>query len=86
MRDHPSSQRSANSPGQDSPAGQTTEITYDPVQFKQVASALWLPTEVDVTLQWAGKTYRDTHRYSAVRLFNTDTEEKVSQTNLPAEP
>ena len=34
---------------------QTTEITYDPVQFKQVASALWLPSEVAVTLQWAGK-------------------------------
>jgi hypothetical protein len=65
---------------------QTTEITYDPVQFKQVASALWLPTEVAVTLQWAGKTYRNTHRYSAFRLFNTDTEEKVSQPNLPAEP
>ena len=65
---------------------QTTEITYDPVQFKQIASALWLPSEVAVTLQWAGKTYRNTHRYSAFRLFNTDTQERVGQPNLPAEP
>lgn len=64
---------------------QTTEITYDPVQFKQVASALWLPSEVAVTLQWAGKTYRNTHRYSDFRLFNTDTREKIGQANLPAE-
>jgi tetratricopeptide (TPR) repeat protein len=64
---------------------QTTEITYDPVQFKQVASALWLPSEVAVTLQWAGKTYRNTHHYSGFRLFNTATQEKIGQPSLPAE-
>jgi hypothetical protein len=64
---------------------QTTEITYNPVQFKQAASALWLPSQVAVTLQWAGKTYRNTHRYSGFRLFNTETQEKIGQPNLPAE-
>jgi len=62
---------------------QTTEISYDPVQFKQIASALWLPSEVAVTLQWAGRTYRNTHKYSDFRLFNTDTQEKMGQ--LPEE-
>jgi len=63
---------------------QTTEITYDPVQFKQVASALWLPSEVAVTLQWAGKTYHNEHRYSDFRLFNTGAQEKIQQ--LPEPP
>ncbi len=58
---------------------QTTEITYDPVQFKQIASALWLPSQVAVTLQWAGKTYRNEHRYSDFRLFNTQTQEKIHE-------
>jgi tetratricopeptide (TPR) repeat protein len=58
---------------------QTTEITYDPVQFKQVASALWLPSQVAVTLQWAGKTYHNEHKYSGFRLFNTQTQEKIHE-------
>jgi hypothetical protein len=58
---------------------QTTEITYDPVQFKQIAAALWLPRQVAVTLEWAGKTYRNEHRYSDFRLFNTQTQEKIHE-------
>lgn len=58
---------------------QTTEINYDPVQFKQIVSALWLPSEVAVTLQWAGKTYHNEHRYSDFRLFNTQTQEKIHE-------
>jgi Flp pilus assembly protein TadD len=56
---------------------QTTEITYDPVQFKQMASAVWLPSEVAVTVQWAGKTFRNLHKYSDFKLFNTGTEEHL---------
>ena len=62
---------------------QTTEITYDPVQFKQVASTLWLPSEVAVTVEWAGKTFRNTHHYSDFKLFNTDTQEHVKPVNIP---
>jgi len=63
---------------------QTTEITYDPVQFKQVASALWLPSQVAVTLQWAGKTFHNEHKYSDFRLFNTRTQEKIHE--VPGAP
>ncbi len=63
---------------------QTTEITYDPVQFKQVASTVWLPSDVAVTVEWAGKTFRNTHHYSDFRLFNTDTQEHVKPVNIPA--
>jgi len=62
---------------------QTTEITYDPVQFKQIASTVWLPAEVAVTVEWAGKTFRNTHHYSDFKLFNTGTEEHVKPVNIP---
>ncbi len=62
---------------------QTTEITYDPVQFKQVASTVWLPSDVAVTVEWAGKTFRNTHHYSDFKLFNTGTEEHVKPVKIP---
>jgi hypothetical protein len=58
---------------------QTTEITYDPVRFRQIASALWLSSEVAVTLQWSGRTYHNTHKYSDFRLFHADAQEKIGQ-------
>ncbi len=64
---------------------QTTEISYDPVQFKQVASAFWLPSEVEVTVEWQGKTYRNKHKYSDFKLFNAETKEKVHQVAVPEE-
>jgi len=64
---------------------QTTEISYDPVQFKQVASAMWLPSQVAVTVQWQGKTYRNMHKYSDFKLFNTDVKDKVRPADVPPE-
>jgi hypothetical protein len=65
---------------------QTTEITYNPVQFKQVASAMWLPSEVEVTVEWHGKTYRNMHRYSDFKLFNAATQEKIESVPAPGPP
>lgn len=62
---------------------QTTEITYGPVQFKQLASAVWLPNQVAVTVEWAGKTFRNMHQYSDFKLFNTGIEEHVKPVNIP---
>jgi hypothetical protein len=62
---------------------QTTEITYDPVQFKQVASALWLPSEVAVTVEFRGNTYRNKHKYSDFKLFKTDAKDKVQKVDVP---
>lgn len=62
---------------------QTTEITYGPVQFKQFASAVWLPSHVAVTVEWAGKTFRNMHSYSDFKLFNTGTEEHVKPVKIP---
>jgi len=55
---------------------QTTEITYEPVQFKELAEAMWLPSQVAVTVEWKGRTFRNSHTYSRFRLFNTEVKEK----------
>jgi tetratricopeptide (TPR) repeat protein len=64
---------------------QTTEITYLPVQFKQLGAVAWLPSEVGVTVQWAGRTFRNTHSYSDFKLFNTDIKEKKRPLAVPAQ-
>jgi len=64
---------------------QTTEITYEPVQFKQLAMAMWLPSAVDVTVQWRGRTFRNSHTYSRFKLFNTEVKDKIRKVE-PAEP
>ena len=56
---------------------QTTEINYEPVQFKEIASTMWLPSEVAVTVQWRGRTFRNSHTYSRFKLFNTEVKEKT---------
>ena len=55
---------------------QATEITYLPVQFKQIAAAMWLPSAVAVTVGWSGKTFRNSHTYSRFRLFNIEMKDK----------
>jgi tetratricopeptide (TPR) repeat protein len=55
---------------------QTTEINYAPVQFKQVAAAMWLPSDVAVTVDWHGQTFRNSHTYSHFRLFNIEMKDK----------
>ncbi|MBI1983323.1 MAG: hypothetical protein HYS61_03900 [Acidobacteria bacterium] len=63
---------------------QTTVINYGVVRFKEVASTLWLPTEVTVTVEWKGRTFRNRHRYSNFRLFNVETEEKRKSARQPS--
>jgi len=65
---------------------QTTEITYQPVQFTQLATALWLPSEVAVTVEWKGRTFRNSHSYSRFKLFNTEVKDKIRGTAPPATP
>ncbi len=55
---------------------QTTEISYGEVHFKDMAAGVWLPQEVTVTVQWKGRTFRNSHHYSDFKLFNVGTEEK----------
>lgn len=63
---------------------QTTEIQFKEVPFKQVATALWLPQEVTVTVDWKGRTLRNLHRYSDFKLFNVEAKEERKTPSLPA--
>jgi Tfp pilus assembly protein PilF len=65
---------------------QTTEIQFQEVSFKEVASALWLPQEVSVTVDWRGRVYRNWHRYSDFKLFNVETKETRKPLTPPEPP
>lgn len=60
-------------------ARQTTEIHYGESRFKDAPAGLWLPQAVTVTVQWKGKTFRNSHSYSNFKRFNVATEEKRKQ-------
>jgi hypothetical protein len=55
---------------------QTTQIQYVEVHFKDAPDGLWLPQVVTVTVEWKGKTFRNSHTYSNFKRFNVATEEK----------
>ncbi len=63
---------------------ETTEIHYGLVRFKDVAAPLSLPSQVSVTVEWKGKTFRNLHEYRDFKLFNTSAHEKRSAENPPA--
>jgi tetratricopeptide (TPR) repeat protein len=65
---------------------QTIEIHFRQVSFKEAASALWLPQQVSVTVNWRGRVYRNQHRYSDFKLFNVDTKEQRKPFSPPALP
>jgi phage terminase large subunit-like protein len=54
---------------------ETTLITFEPVDFKQLSAPLLLPREVVVTATWSGESFRNIHTYSNYRLFSVATEE-----------
>jgi len=59
--------------------GQTTEVTFNKIQLQDVATPLWLPSEVKVNLRFkmpaAGRnkfyelSYRNEHRYTDYRRY-----------------
>jgi tetratricopeptide (TPR) repeat protein len=62
---------------------QTTEIAYSEVRFKGVEGSFWLPKDVTVTVEWAGRSLRNEHEYSGFKVFNVASMEKVSKPKMP---
>jgi hypothetical protein len=56
---------------------QTTEVRYAEVHFKKHALSLWLPHQVEVTVDWKGRLRRNSHFYSEFRLFNVESSWKA---------
>ncbi len=56
---------------------ETTEVRYAPVRFKKSPTALWLPSEVVVTVEWKGRRVSNLHSYSDFELFNVESNWKA---------
>jgi tetratricopeptide (TPR) repeat protein len=63
---------------------QTTEISFRKVSFKEVATSVWLPQEVGVTVDLRGRVFHNVHRYSDFRLFNVETKEERKAVPIPS--
>lgn len=64
----------------------TTQIDFSEVHFKQVRAAVWLPSEVTVTVDWNGRLLRNRHSYSDFMLFTVQTKEKQHAPKPQADP
>jgi ribosomal protein S15P/S13E len=58
---------------------ETTDITFSEVQFKQVTQKFWLPEAVTVTVDWNGRTYRNSHAYSEFLVSNVEATQKIGK-------
>ena len=59
--------------------GQGAVVDYDPVQPAGYDKALWLPSEVTVTIVFRGAYFRNTYRYSKYKLFRVETTIKPTE-------
>lgn len=64
------------------PAGflwyQATKIDYQEVRFEGVSHSFWLPEEVIVNLNVRGVLCRNQHRYSDYKLFDVQSDYKIT--------
>ncbi len=58
---------------------ETTDITFEKVNFKMAAHGFWLPKEVTVNLAWNGRLLRNEHSYSDFLLSNVKSEQKIGK-------
>jgi Tfp pilus assembly protein PilF len=59
-------------------------IDFDEVHFKHHPDTLWLPEQVTVTIDWNGKTLRNTHAYSDFKIFNVGSSERIGKPKVAA--
>jgi hypothetical protein len=64
---------------------QTTEVTYDKVEFKEEAWPVWLPREVAVTVELKDRSWHNLHRYSAFKLFRVTATEHIKDPQTASE-
>jgi VWFA-related protein len=51
----------------------TSDIHYHEVHFQQLASSLWMPDNVVVTMSLSDRMWRNEHHYSGFKLFTVDS-------------
>jgi hypothetical protein len=52
---------------------QTTDVTFEEVHFPGINTVLWLPRDVVVNTNWAGRRFRNLHHYSDYKLYASQT-------------
>ena len=54
----------------------STEIQFQEVSFRGLSKSLWLPKDVQITVNWRGRLLHNQHRYSDFKLFNVESKEE----------
>jgi hypothetical protein len=52
---------------------ETTDTEFGEVRLAELATPLWLPHTVDVTIEWNGEIFRNQHRYTNYRMFRVES-------------
>jgi hypothetical protein len=60
-----------------------SDIHYHEVRFQQLASALWVPEKIVVTMSLTDRMWRDEHHYSGFRLFTVDSKQSSDLSHQP---
>jgi len=50
-----------------------SDIHYGEIHFEQLATPLWVPDNIVVTMSMADRMWRDQHHYTGFRLFTVDS-------------
>lgn len=61
----------------------STEIQFQEVAFDGLSFPLWLPKEVEISVNWRGRYLRNLHSYSDFKLFNVKSEEIRKPVSAP---
>jgi tetratricopeptide (TPR) repeat protein len=64
----------------------STEIQFQEVSFAGVSRPLWLPKEVQITVDWRRRVLRNLHRYSEFHLFSVESKEERKPVKIPSPP
>ena len=47
----------------------TTKVTFGEAQLQEVPNPLWLPSDVDVSIEIGGQKFHNIHRYTNYRRY-----------------
>jgi tetratricopeptide (TPR) repeat protein len=61
----------------------STKIQYQAMTFKGLSAPLWLPKDVEISVNWRGRNLRNLHSYSDFKLFNVESKEERKPVQAP---
>jgi hypothetical protein len=61
----------------------STNIKFHEVAFEGISAPLWLPKEVEITVNYRGRILHNKHSYSDFKLFNVESKEEGKPVYVP---